>query len=197
MGRQKMPPEYFLNRIREFQKKNGRAPRSNEFSAPFHRNMMKHFGSWQKAVYAALGVKLNYARRNDAELLAEISNFVAVNKRIPNHSELKCDTQLCSRFGSYAAAVEAAIGFNPQTAILKRLRQLTSTTSYASLYEIAAELKDTGAPMTQPQVRGLLGSLVHSELVEIRRGDRIALYKMTSRGVEYLKSKEAKRGNRA
>lgn len=187
-----MPPEYFLNRIREFQKKNGRPPRSDEFSAPFHRNIMKHFGSWQKGVIAALGVKLNYARRSDNELLAEIAYFVAVSKRIPNRSELKCDTQLCNRFGSYAAAVEAAIGFNPQTAILRALEQLTSATPHASLYEIATELKNISAPITQPQIRGILGSLAQRGLIEVRRGDRIRLYKLDSKGREALKVKGSK-----
>lgn len=192
MARQKMPPEYFLNRIREFQKKNGRPPRSDEFSAPFHKNMMKHFGSWQKAVYAALGIKLNYARRSDAELLAEISDFRFLKQRIPNRSELKSDTQICKRFGSYAEAVEAATGFNPQTAILRALEQLTSATPHASLYEIATELKNISAPITQPQIRGILGSLAQRGLIEVRRGDRIRLYKLDARGREELQMKGSK-----
>lgn len=150
---------------------------------------MNHFGSWQKAVYAALGVKLNYARRSDAELLAEISHFRFLKQRIPNRSELKSDTQICNRFGSYAEAVEAATGFNPQTAILKTLQQLTSTVPYASLYEIFAEMKLRGDPITQPQVRGLLGVLGQQGLLEVRRGDRIRLYKLDARGREILKAK--------
>lgn len=192
-----MPPEYFLNRIREFQKENNRAPRSDEFSAPFHRNIMKHFGSWQKGIQAALGIKLNYARRSDAELLAEISDFRFLHKIIPNRSELKGGTQLCNRFGSYAAAVEAATGFNPQTAILKTLQQLTSTVPYASLYEIFAEMKIHGDPITQPQVRGLLGVLGQQGLLEVRRGDRIRLYKLDARGREALKAKGSKNVTRA
>jgi len=192
MARKKMLPEYFLNRIREFQKKNGRPPRSDEFNAPFHGNIMKYFGSWQKAVQAALGITLNHAHKSDAELTAEIKNFLLANGRIPNYSELKSAKLLCIRFGSYAESIGAALSFNPEKEILRAIQRLTSTTAYASLYEIAADLA-VWKPITRPQVRGFICNLVHLELVEIRRGDRIALYKLSPKGRDALKTTEAKR----
>jgi len=185
-----MQPEYFLNRIREFEKKNGRPPRSDDFNGPFHKNIMKHFGSWQKAIDAALHVKVNYGRKSDAELLKEISDFVLANKRIPNHSELRNEQQLSDHFGSYAAAIETAIGFNPQTAILRALQQLTLNTSYASHAEIASEMQRCGDPITQPQIRGLLSLLGQRGLVDVRRGDRIRLYRLTSEGRKMLKKED-------
>ena len=190
MPRQKMQPEHFLNRIREFQKKNGRPPRSDEFNGPFHGNVMKHFGSWQKAVKAALNVTLDHGRLTDEQLFSEIRKFVDINHRIPNLSEFKHAKLLIRRFGSYAESIEAALGFNPQIEILLATRRLTATTPYASLFEIAQELS-TGQ-MTRTQIRGFLGHLVHFEQLEIRRGDRLALYKLTSKGIVTLKERERK-----
>lgn len=190
MARQKMLPEYFLNRIREFQKKNGRPPRSNEFNGPFSQNVKKHFGSWQNAVNAALGIKLSHGHMTDAEMLQEIKNFVAANNRIPNRSELKHDKLIAVRFGSYALAIEASEGFNPETEILLTLRWLTALAPFASLYEIAQEL--TKLKITRAQVRGFLGHLVHYEMIEVHKGDRIALYRLTSKGKETLKEREHK-----
>jgi hypothetical protein len=193
MPRQKMQPEYFLNRIREFQKKNGRPPRSDEFNAPFHGNIMKYFGSWQKGVKAALGVTLDHGHRTDEELFKEIRDFTAANGRIPNSSELRHAKLLIRRCGLYALAIEAATGHNPQTEILLVLRRLTASVQYASVYEIAQEMPEfMEFKITRAQIRGFLGHMVHDELLEIRRGDRLALYKLSSKGLQTLKEREHK-----
>jgi len=191
MAAKKLPPEYFLNRIREYEKKNGKPPRSNDFNGPFQKNIKRQFGSWEKAVDAALGVKLNHGRRTDAELLAEIKVFVDANNRIPNRSELKHDFVL--RFGSYAVAIEKAIGYNPEYAILKTLWFLTITTTHASLPEIAEASELTGGrKLTTNQLRGFVDNLSRRGLIDVHRGDRIALYKLTAKGREELKAKGGK-----
>ena len=166
MAAKKLPPEYFLNRIREYQKKNGKPPRSNDFNGPFQKNIKHQFGSWEKAVDAALGVKLNHGRRTDAELLAEIKAFVDVNNRIPNRTEFKHDYVL--RFGSYAVAIENAIGFNPQTEALRALQLLTAATPQASLPEIASAVGLIGRPLTINQLRGFVDNLARAGLVSVR-----------------------------
>ena len=190
MAAKKLPPEYFLNRIREYQQKNGKPPRSNDFNGPFQKNIKQQFGSWEKAVDAALGVKLNHAHRTDAELLAEIKNFVAANNRIPNRTEIKHGAIIVARFGSYAIALENAIGFNPQTEALRALQLLTSNClPPASLLEIASTVVLIGRPLTLNQLRGFVDNLTRLGLIEIWRGDRIALYKLTVKGKEELKAK--------
>jgi hypothetical protein len=188
-----MPPDYFLNRIGQFHKKNGRAPRSSDFNGPFQKNVKKLFGSWEKAVDAELGLKLSHGRRSDDELIAEIKDFVAANNRIPNRTELKHDSVFIVRFGSYAKAIEAATGFNPETEILRALKLLTSATPLASLYEVASTVGLIGRPVTIHQIRGFMGHLARLGFVDVRRGDRIALYCLAAKGREELQAKGAHR----
>ncbi|MEW6060944.1 MAG: hypothetical protein AB1600_03285 [Bacteroidota bacterium] len=189
MPRKKMPPEYFLERIKKFYDKHHRAPRSTEFNSPFHSNVIKYFGSWASAVKEATGVELNHVRRTDEELLAPIKEHYARTQGLPSEKDLPCKSLVVSRFGSYTKAVEKAIGINIELQILSALYVLTEPVDSASAAEIEDQLRRDGLKLTHPQLRGLLGRALLRGEITGRRGDRLQLYKLTPLGKSILKQR--------
>jgi DNA-binding PadR family transcriptional regulator len=103
---------------------------------------------------------------------------------------MKNANSLCNHFGSYAQAIETAVGFNPQKVVLRTLEQLTSTTAYASLTEVSSDLKRWGYQMSDAQIRGLLGLFSRQGIVDVRHGDRIRLFRLTPEGRRLVKTHE-------
>lgn len=187
MSRAKMPDEYYLNRIREFQKKHKRIPKSNELNGNFFTRVKKIYGTWEKGVEAATGELRNYGKRTEEELLDPIRKFYAAHNRMPAILEIPRRGQVIKVFGSHGDAMLAALGFHPERIVLDALRALTVSVELASINEIQYQLKQNSYNVSIAMIRGTLVRYERKNFVSITHGDRVRLYRITNDGKNYLK----------
>jgi hypothetical protein len=183
--------EQYLQRIRDFHKKNNRVPHSEECGEYTNKVLVKRLGSWDAAVRAALGIRSGYAMLTRDDITAEISARYKELGRIPFTKDFTTafEKQAKKFFPNVLCACEAALKTSLRVEVLRALRQLTPPgCDYATTQEIAAHLTRCELTVNNYEAMSILDLCRRDALIAGTRGDRLMLWQLTTAGKKFLEN---------
>jgi len=181
---------------RDYLNKYGRVPKVKDARGGFARTVIKRFGSWNIYIRTALDKPANHHEWTREELITLLRDFWKKNNRFPIKDEIVEDGRdiygiIVKYFGSVNSYFEEAIGTSPRVEILRALKQLTPPgCDAASPSEIIAQIRKI-IPMPQNLYAFNMRSLAEEGYAVGGKYDRTRWWKLTTKGLEFLKRYEA------
>lgn len=174
-----------------------RAPLSSEIRNYIVAVAIREYGSWENTVRSILNLKSANHHWTREEVVKILGDKRAHVNRLPCGGDFdKSVLRAINRqYGTFEAAIEAAFGINPHTAILDAVDQLTpSCCSDCSADEIAAKLGPS-VPLTVRQIGQYCRVLGALGYLSSERTGRITLYSLTAAGRRHHRSNHAENHN--
>lgn len=135
-----------LAALRAFYKENNRPPTRSDMGERFRSRAIHAFGTWDKAIVAAIGIHARWRKQSDEELLNIIRDYHKKHSRIPTGRQIgrSAANVISNRFGSWNKAIAKALNIqivSRETSNEELLAQIK--TLHAKLGQIpsTAELK--------------------------------------------------------
>ena len=187
------PIEKYLQRIKDFYAEHGRAPLSQECKGTntTYIRLVAHYGSWQKAVDAAIGIQTKYQFKSNDEVGMMLQTMFTEKNRLPHIDDFsKGQNKLINtRFGSVTLANELIFKDSVRLQALRVLQELTpSGVDNATTQEICSLLNKNNVPVTIYSVSKLLDSSRKENLVISGRYDKAMWWSLTNAGNKFLES---------
>jgi hypothetical protein len=190
------PVETYLQRIRDYYAKHGVAPKSEacERGQSTNKHLVKIYGSWQKAVEAAIGIGTNYRLLTDDDVKQIVRRMRDEKGRFPHIDDFtRNDQQLIDkRFGNITLVNEATFNDSIRLRILVVLQDLSPAgVDGATTPEIHHLLNKRGYQVPVFSVRGLLEYSRKQGLISTNRLDKVILWSLTNAGKQFINQYKA------
>lgn len=181
------PVEKYLQRIKDFYAKHKRVPKYNEIEKgdATRRPLVRAFGSWDKAVQAALGKHAANIRwsKNDAKKII-VEKFVALGRHVVPEDFTTTELYGIGKcYGTFYSGVEDATNNSLRLEILRAIKELTQPGLGAPTHnEIFEQLRIKKIIIAEKQLTANLRAFVNSGYVQFGRYDKIGWWKITEAG---------------
>ncbi|MDP1675691.1 MAG: hypothetical protein Q8L88_02405 [Bacteroidota bacterium] len=187
------PIEKYLQRIKDFHAEFGRAPHSGECkgTSTTYNRLVKHYGSWQKAVEAAIGVTPKYRMIPDSEVKQLLVTMHKEKNRLPHIDDFsKGQNKLINtRFGSVTCANELIFNDSVRLRTLDALQELTPAgVENATTQEICSLMNKKGFAIAIYSVSRLLDASRKENFVVSGRYDKAMWWSLTNAGIQFINS---------
>lgn len=185
-----LPIEFYLQRIRDFYKKNGRAPKCEECERGqfTYERLTREYGSWENAVKAAIGIQTKYTYRTDESFVELIKRKAFEIGGLPLGKSFTQAERgaIVKRFGNVNAGSEFVLGNSVRLEILRIIKTANDTANPPITQEILAAAQKAGVQITMYELRGLLDLCARGRLLINGRYDRTVWWKLTFDGKELI-----------
>lgn len=188
------PIERYIERVKDFYAKNGRAPMANEchLGQSTNKHLVKHFGSWDAMLQKVLGVRGKKIRWSDEEFKILFDHVRNEKQRLPMTTDFTRNqiNMITRHIGSITGGCEKYLGNSVRMEVMRCVDELMPAGVDApTTHEILDAMKRKNFSLNINEMRGILNFCVRQEFVECGRYDRTVWWKLTASGKEFLKGK--------